>query len=319
MSFAQTGCVQSCIAAAKKGEPTTTDGCDLVERKHAFRGLLSKSNLSSWPSQLAGKDSADTTRHSHGGSGDKNGESLFLNNLRPCFEAHSPHLRPPVTIKANSLHALDHLRLVLYVPCHRIRYGGLASWLPGKRHSYSKPWYCKQVLLVAKQNDIGEDRFKASSGWIENFRHRHNIRSGKWIGSKCEFIGTYSGDMITPSIHGFPNLGVNGHGPVQSLRPPVISNRYCSSLPPSSSSSRDTRSSRSSPARPQNPRLAPGNDAPKPGRDLFSQDSDINSQPRPVISIHTLPPLLPLSFPRTRFDSPSASTNPQRLTHIAQQ
>ncbi|EIN12370.1 hypothetical protein PUNSTDRAFT_124253 [Punctularia strigosozonata HHB-11173 SS5] len=35
---------------------------------------------------------------------------------------------------------------------------------------------------VARTMEIPEDKFKASSGWIENFKHRHGIRRGVWQG-----------------------------------------------------------------------------------------------------------------------------------------
>lgn len=35
---------------------------------------------------------------------------------------------------------------------------------------------------TARELGIGDDKFKASSGWIENFKHRHGIRKGVWIG-----------------------------------------------------------------------------------------------------------------------------------------
>lgn len=35
---------------------------------------------------------------------------------------------------------------------------------------------------TARNLQIPEERFKASSGWVENFKHRHNIRKGVWLG-----------------------------------------------------------------------------------------------------------------------------------------
>lgn len=35
---------------------------------------------------------------------------------------------------------------------------------------------------VAREMHIGEDKFKASAGWVENFKHRHGIKKGIWIG-----------------------------------------------------------------------------------------------------------------------------------------
>ena len=35
---------------------------------------------------------------------------------------------------------------------------------------------------VAREMKIGEDKFKASAGWVENFKHRHGIKKGIWVG-----------------------------------------------------------------------------------------------------------------------------------------
>ncbi|KAF7299191.1 HTH CENPB-type domain-containing protein [Mycena indigotica] len=35
---------------------------------------------------------------------------------------------------------------------------------------------------IALSLGVGEDRFKASSGWIENFKHRHGVKAGIWQG-----------------------------------------------------------------------------------------------------------------------------------------
>jgi hypothetical protein len=43
-----------------------------------------------------------------------------------------------------------------------------------------------QAKQVAQKLRISEDKFKASSGWIENFKHRHGIRKGKWQGHAKE-------------------------------------------------------------------------------------------------------------------------------------
>lgn len=37
------------------------------------------------------------------------------------------------------------------------------------------------ALDTAQKLHIPEERFKASSGWIENFKHRHEVRGGKWV------------------------------------------------------------------------------------------------------------------------------------------
>lgn len=35
---------------------------------------------------------------------------------------------------------------------------------------------------IAKERGIGEDKFKASAGWVENFKHRNNIKKGIFQG-----------------------------------------------------------------------------------------------------------------------------------------
>ncbi|ESK94941.1 centromere binding protein b [Moniliophthora roreri MCA 2997] len=41
----------------------------------------------------------------------------------------------------------------------------------------------EKALSLAKEFQIPEDKFKASSGWVENFKHRHGIRNGIWEGA----------------------------------------------------------------------------------------------------------------------------------------
>ncbi|KAG8905017.1 blue light receptor [Tulasnella sp. 403] len=36
----------------------------------------------------------------------------------------------------------------------------------------------KMALELAQERGIGKDKFKASSGWVENFKHRHDLRKG---------------------------------------------------------------------------------------------------------------------------------------------
>jgi Tc5 transposase DNA-binding domain len=39
----------------------------------------------------------------------------------------------------------------------------------------------QRALSIAESFHITTDRFKGSSGWVENFKHRHNIRRGEWL------------------------------------------------------------------------------------------------------------------------------------------
>ena len=39
----------------------------------------------------------------------------------------------------------------------------------------------QRALLIAKTFHITSDKFKGSPGWVENFKHRHDIRRGEWL------------------------------------------------------------------------------------------------------------------------------------------
>jgi hypothetical protein len=39
----------------------------------------------------------------------------------------------------------------------------------------------ERALSIAKSFHITSDKFKGSSGWVENFKHRHDIRRGEWF------------------------------------------------------------------------------------------------------------------------------------------
>lgn len=40
----------------------------------------------------------------------------------------------------------------------------------------------EKARQIARDIGMSEERFKASSGWVENFKHRHGIRGGIWTG-----------------------------------------------------------------------------------------------------------------------------------------
>ncbi|THH09519.1 hypothetical protein EW145_g1937 [Phellinidium pouzarii] len=42
---------------------------------------------------------------------------------------------------------------------------------------------------VARELGLGEDKFKASAGWVENFKHRQGIKKGIWVGREPIFCG----------------------------------------------------------------------------------------------------------------------------------
>lgn len=46
---------------------------------------------------------------------------------------------------------------------------------------------------------IGDDKFKASSGWVENYKHRHGIRKGIWEGKKTD-ADDFDADLEVPDL-----------------------------------------------------------------------------------------------------------------------
>ncbi|KAJ7095958.1 Tc5 transposase DNA-binding domain-containing protein [Mycena belliarum] len=67
---------------------------------------------------------------------------------------------------------------------------------------------------VARDLGIPEERFKASSGWIENFKHRHGVRAGVWTGdgrnaraARSQGLGgppiTHDAPLLSPLNPGF--------------------------------------------------------------------------------------------------------------------
>ncbi|KDQ25986.1 hypothetical protein PLEOSDRAFT_1106869 [Pleurotus ostreatus PC15] len=59
----------------------------------------------------------------------------------------------------------------------------LVAWLAeatASNTSLSDAMIRSKARDIARELNIGEDKFKASSGWVENFKHRNGIRGGKW-------------------------------------------------------------------------------------------------------------------------------------------
>jgi len=62
----------------------------------------------------------------------------------------------------------------------------LAKWLyecRDKKVQLTDSVIRNKAKEVGKQLQIPEDKFKASSGWVENFKHRHGIRRGQFHGN----------------------------------------------------------------------------------------------------------------------------------------
>lgn len=75
---------------------------------------------------------------------------------------------------------------------------------------------------TARLLHIPEEKFKASSGWIENFKSRHNIRGGVWAGAKKNpYPGHIMNDAASESVMSPLNPAFERHlesGTVDSLR-----------------------------------------------------------------------------------------------------
>lgn len=63
---------------------------------------------------------------------------------------------------------------------------------------------------VAKDIGITEDKFKASSGWVENFKHRHNIRRGVLIGRRRHRHTGVDGELTGEEESDYENAILEG-------------------------------------------------------------------------------------------------------------
>jgi hypothetical protein len=64
----------------------------------------------------------------------------------------------------------------------------LQKWLQEmKRDSvmFTDAMIRQKAKETAKKLHIPDNMFKASSGWVENFKHRHGIRGGIWNGDRA--------------------------------------------------------------------------------------------------------------------------------------
>ena len=77
-------------------------------------------------------------------------------------------------------------------------------------------------LLRRKAREFGDamgftqDKFKASSGWLENFKHRHGIRRGVWYGNGTldQKYRAYANDFVPDEpqpIIPFPGTASHRH------------------------------------------------------------------------------------------------------------
>jgi Tc5 transposase DNA-binding domain len=85
----------------------------------------------------------------------------------------------------------------------------------------------QKALEAANHSGVPREKFKASSGWIENFKHRHEIRGGKWtagiknapVVDNNENPGLYGGPKDTViSFNRQPIAGDSSDSSMQSSR-----------------------------------------------------------------------------------------------------
>ncbi|KAJ7601017.1 hypothetical protein C8J56DRAFT_730370, partial [Mycena floridula] len=63
----------------------------------------------------------------------------------------------------------------------------MVKWLESTHSQLTDNVLRVKAKTVARDLRIPEDKFKASAGWVENFKHRHGIRGGAWIGDGKNF------------------------------------------------------------------------------------------------------------------------------------
>jgi len=62
-----------------------------------------------------------------------------------------------------------------------------------------------RALEIARSFGMAPEKFKGSSGWIENFKHRHEIRRGEWLRANRAALRT-SGQASTTPFTTAPSL-----------------------------------------------------------------------------------------------------------------
>lgn len=59
----------------------------------------------------------------------------------------------------------------------------------------------QQALEIARSFGMPPEKFKGSSGWIENFKHRHDIRRGEWL--KARTTQPSGSTFATPALSSY--------------------------------------------------------------------------------------------------------------------
>lgn len=83
---------------------------------------------------------------------------------------------------------------------------------------------------IANSLHIGDSQFKASSGWVDNFKRRHNIRKGVYHGLQRAEDGEGQGCQEEGQIREAPNEAVSSPGDQMQLVPNELEPKQASNL-----------------------------------------------------------------------------------------
>ncbi len=137
--------------------------------------------------------------------------------------------------KHRSVSRFGHIAFVVLIVCFRpskfpIIEDKMVLWLADpetQKTQLSDLRLREKAREIAQSLGVNDDRFKASSGWVENFKHRHGIRGGVWTGDgpksgarKARALGLGTFDTQEDLMHLLPPdyPGVEGipmHSPVE--------------------------------------------------------------------------------------------------------
>ena len=79
----------------------------------------------------------------------------------------------------------------------------LATW-SGEARAITDALIKSTALEVAKEFNIALDKFKGSSGWVENFKNRNNIKRGEWLASPTHRQNQQHHHETIPAYDQFP-------------------------------------------------------------------------------------------------------------------
>ena len=77
----------------------------------------------------------------------------------------------------------------------------------------------ERALEIARSFGMAPEKFKGSSGWIENFKHRHDIRRGEWLKAKASHQPSGSSTLPTLAVS-HPRIPSNDFKSTNGASPP---------------------------------------------------------------------------------------------------